>query len=106
MASSALYALPVLFVQKQGGGLWFCVDYWKLNTLTKKDKYPLPLIDETLAQLTGYTIISKIDICHAFNQIRLAILVDEDLSMFWTCFGLYKYWVMLFGLYNGPVTFQ
>jgi hypothetical protein len=65
-ASSTPYTSPVLFVRKQGGGLWFYVDYRKLNALTKKDKYPLPLIDETLAQLTGCTIMSKIDIRHAF----------------------------------------
>jgi Reverse transcriptase (RNA-dependent DNA polymerase) len=105
-ASSAPYASPVLFVRKQGGGLRFCVDYRKLNALTKKDKYPLPLIDETLAQLTGCTIMSKIDIRHAFNRIRLATEKDEDLSSFRTRFGSYKYRVMPFGLCNGPSTFQ
>ena len=48
-ASLALYALPVLFVKKPGSRLWFCVDYQKLNALTKKDKYLLLLIDKTLA---------------------------------------------------------
>jgi len=47
--STAPFASPVLFVRKLGGGLRFCVDYWKLNAITKKDRYPLPLIEETLA---------------------------------------------------------
>ena len=68
-ASLALYTLLVLFVRKPSRGLRFCVDYQKLNALTKKDKYLLPLINKTLAQLTGCTIMSKIDIQHAFNCI-------------------------------------
>ena len=47
-ASNSPAASPVLFVRKPGGGLRFCVDYRALNTLTKKDRYPLPLIKETL----------------------------------------------------------
>jgi hypothetical protein len=47
-ASNSLAALPVLFIQKPGGRLQFCVDYRALNALTKKDRYPLPLIKETL----------------------------------------------------------
>jgi len=43
------FALPVLFVRKLGGGLRFYVNYRKLNAITKKDRYPLPLIKETLA---------------------------------------------------------
>ena len=90
-ASSALYTLLVLFVRKPSRGLWFCVDYQKLNVLTKKDKYLLPLIDKTLAQLTGCTIMSKIDIQHTFNCIWLATDKDKDLSSFQTWFSLYKY---------------
>jgi len=47
--STAPFASPVLFVRKLGGGLRFCVNYQKLNAITKKDRYPLPLIKETLA---------------------------------------------------------
>ena len=47
--SSASYSLPVLFVKKPEGGIQFCVDYRKLNAITKKDCYQIPLIEETLA---------------------------------------------------------
>jgi hypothetical protein len=104
-ASSAPFSAPVLFVRKAGGGLRFCVDYRRLNALTKKDKYPLPLINETLAQLTGARFLTKIDIRHAFNRIRMRT-DDEDLTTFGTRFGAYKYRVMPFGLCNGPATFQ
>jgi len=44
-------AAPILFVRKPRGGLRFCVDYRGLNKLTKKDRYPLPLIYETLRNI-------------------------------------------------------
>ena len=47
--STTPFASPVLFVRKPGGGLRFYVNYRKLNAITKKDRYPLPLIKETLA---------------------------------------------------------
>jgi len=50
--SQAPFAAPVLFVRKSDGRLRFCIDYRKLNALTRKDRYPLPLIDETLARIS------------------------------------------------------
>ena len=81
-ASSVPYALLVLFVRKLGGRLWFCVDYQKLNVLTKKDKYLLPLINKTFAQLTSCVIMSKINIWHTFNCIWLVTDKDKDLLSF------------------------
>jgi hypothetical protein len=48
-ASQALYTAPVLFVKKPDRSLRFCIDFWKLNQITYKDCYLLPLINETLA---------------------------------------------------------
>ena len=47
--SSAPYSSRIMLVAKLGGGIRFCVDYRHLNELTKKDAYPIPLIEETLA---------------------------------------------------------
>ena len=61
-ASAARIAPPVLFVRKPNRGLRFYIDYRKLNGLTKKNRYPLPLIDKTLTRL-GYTrFFTKLDI--------------------------------------------
>ena len=60
---------PVLFVKKSGRGLWFCVDYRGLNSLTIKNKYPLPLIWETLDRLCKAVYFTKLDIIVAFNKI-------------------------------------
>lgn len=65
-------AAPVLFVRKPGGGLRFCCDYRALNAITKHDRYPLPLIPETLRNLTGATWLTKVDVIAAFHKIRMA----------------------------------
>jgi hypothetical protein len=62
----------VLFVQKPGGGLRFCVDYRALNAVSKEDQYPLPLFSETMRNLKGATWFSKVDITSAFWKIRVA----------------------------------
>ena len=105
-ASSAPMASPVLFVKKLNGSLRFCVDYRKLNAITCKDRYPLPLISETLAQLSKAKVFTKLNIRQAFHRICMATPKDKDLTTFCTRFGSFKYTVMLFGLTNGPATYQ
>jgi transposase InsO family protein len=105
-SSNAPWAAPVLFVQKPGGrGLRFCVDYRKLNALTTKDRYPLPLIDETMTRIGQAKFFTKIDIRQAFHRIRMDPAAEE-LTTFRTRYGAYKYKVLPFGLTNGPSTFQ
>ena len=71
-ASSSPAATPVLFVHKPGGGLRFCVDYQGLNAITVKNRYPLPLIKETLDRLYNAVVYIKLDIIAAFNQLYIA----------------------------------
>ena len=104
-ASSSHAASPVMFVKKPGGGLRFCVDYRGLNAVTIKNRYPLPLINETLNQLSKARMFSKLDIISAFNRLRIRE-GDEKLTAFRTRFGLFEYLVMPFGLCNGPASFQ
>ena len=104
-ASRSESAAPVLFVKKPGGGLRFCVDYRGLNAVTVKNRYPLPLISETLNRLSRAKIFTKLDIISAFNRLRIRE-GDESLTAFRTRFGLFEYLVMPFGLYNGPASFQ
>jgi hypothetical protein len=68
-ASCSPAAAPVLSVKKPGGGLWFCVDYQALNAITRKDRYPLPLIQETLNNLTKARCFTKLDVSAAFHKI-------------------------------------
>ena len=87
----------ILLAKKPGGGVRFCVDCRKLNALTKKDAYPIPLIVETLAQLKKARIFTKIDICQAFHKLRI-VASSENLTTMATQFGAYKWKVMSFGL--------
>lgn len=104
-ASSSAARAPVLFVKKADGGLRFCCDYRGLNAITKKDRYPLPLIHETLRTLTGMTYFSKVDVRAAFNKLRVRA-GDEWKTAFGTRFGLFEWTVLPFGLSGGPATFQ
>jgi transposase InsO family protein len=103
--SSVPFASPVLMARMPNGKLRFCVDYRKLNAITKKDKYPLPLIDELLQRVAGAKIFTKLDIRQGFHRIRIHP-DSEDLTTFRTRYGSFKYKVMPFGLTNAPATFQ
>jgi len=91
--------------RRPGGGLRFCVDYKGLNEITVKNRYPLPLITETLARLSRARIFSKLDIISAFDRLRVKE-GDEWKTAFRTRYGLFEYLVMPFGLRNGPASFQ
>lgn len=69
--SSSPYASPILMAKKPGGGLRFCVDYRRLNSLTRKDRYPLPLIDEVFERISKAKIFTKLDIRRGFHRIRM-----------------------------------
>ncbi|MCW5171389.1 reverse transcriptase family protein, partial [Burkholderia cenocepacia] len=98
-ASASPVSSPVIFVKKPGGGLRFCVDYRALNAVTIKNRYPIPLLQETLDRLSKAKYFSKFDIRGAFNRLRIA-KGDEWLTAFKTRYGLFEYLVMPFGLAN------
>ena len=103
--SAVPFASPILMARKPGGGLRFCVDYRKLNAITRKDRYPIPLVDELMERISGAKIFTKLDIRQGFHRIRLDPK-SEDLTTFRTRYGTYKYHVVPFGLTNGPAAFQ
>ena len=104
-ASSSSASAPVLFVRKPGGGLRFCVDYRGLNAITRKDRYPLPLINETLRSLSKAKWFTKLDVISAFHKIRVRE-GDEWKTAFRTRYGLFEWLVTPFGLTGAPATFQ
>jgi hypothetical protein len=101
--SKSLYASPILLVRKPNGRLRVCVNYRALNTLIVKDRYPIPLIRETLDKLSKARYFTKLDIVVAFNNLRIRE-GDEWMTAFITRYSLYEYKVMPFGLYNGPAS--
>ena len=104
-ASSSPGGAPVLFAKKPGGGLRFCVDYRTFNSITIKDRYPLPLIKETLRQVSKATWISKVDVRAAFHKLRVRE-GDENKTVFSDSFGSFEWLVTPFGLTGAPSAFQ
>ncbi|MBW0486110.1 hypothetical protein O181_025825 [Austropuccinia psidii MF-1] len=103
--SSSSTGAPVLFVKKKDYGLRLCVDYHKLNAVTRKNKYPVPPTNPLLNFFNGSSIFSKIDLCGAYNLLRIKE-GDEHLTCFRTKYGSFEYLVMPFGLTNAPASFQ
>ena len=62
ISSQVLYASLILFVKKPSGDLRFYIDFWKLNALTRKDRYLLSLINETLTKISQVKIFTKLNI--------------------------------------------
>ncbi|KAI2660339.1 Transposon Tf2-6 polyprotein [Labeo rohita] len=93
------------FVSKKDGGLRPCIDYRALNQVTVKFSYPLPLIPNSLEQLRGAQIYSKLDLHSAYNLVRIH-RGDEWKTAFITPRGHYEYLVMAYGLANAPSVFQ
>jgi hypothetical protein len=62
---------PVFFIKKKDGKLRFVQDYRALNTITRKNRYPLPLIDDLIHQLKGACYFTKLDVRWAYNNVRI-----------------------------------
>ncbi len=97
--STSPWASPIVPVIQKDGTLRFCVDYRKLDAVTKKDSYPLPRIDELLEYFCC------LDLYSGYWQIRVA-KQDREKTAFITHCGLFEFNVMPFGLTNAPATFQ
>jgi hypothetical protein len=108
--STSSFGAPVLFVPKKGpdgvlNRLRMVIDYRELNAITKKDRYPLPLIEDQLDGLEGARIFSKMDLASGYNQLGIAE-ADRHKTAFVTKFGLFEWTVVPFGLANAPAFFM
>ena len=99
------WGAPVLFVKKKYGTLRMCIDYWQINKLTVKNKYPLPRIKDLFYQLKGAGVFSKIDLRSGYYHLRVKE-VDVPKTAFRTQYGHYEFLVMPFGFTNAPAAFM
>ena len=103
--SESEFSSPLVIVKKKDGSKRICVDYRGLNKITIKDKYPLPLIEDTVAKLEGFTYFTSLDLYSGYYQIPLNE-ESKSKTAFITQDGHYEFNVVPFGLTNAPAIFQ
>ena len=100
------WASPIVMVTKKDGTPRFCVDFRRLNDVTKKDAYPLPRIEDNLDTLQGAQFYSTLDLLSGFWQVEMAPEDRDKTAFTHGGGGLYRFLTMPFGLCNAPATFQ
>lgn len=104
--STSPWSSPIVLVRKKNGSTRFCVDYRKLNSITKKDSYPLPRIDDTLEALEGASWFSTLDLKSGYWQVQLDTSAKEKTAFSLPGMGHWQFKIMPFGLCNAPATFE
>jgi len=103
--SKSPWMSPTVLVKKKDGTIRFCIDFRKLNAVTKKDSYPLPRIDDIFDQLSGNSWFSTLDLKSGYWQVKIRS-EDKEKTAFSVGNGLWQFRVMPFGLCNAPATFE
>ena len=104
-SSHSEYSSPIVLAKKKDGTKRLCVDYRALNSKIIRERYPLPLIEDVIDELRGYSYFSKIDLENGFFHVEV-----EEHCRKYTSFvvpnGQYEFLKALFGLSNCPQAFQ
>ena len=96
---------PHYFGQKKDGSWRLCIDYRKLNSVTKKDAHPLPRVEDIFDTPAVSKFFTTLDLAMGYHQVELHP-DDREKTAFSTPFGLFQYTVMPFGLATAPATFM
>ena len=100
-----LFVFSILFVKKSNEKLRFCVNYRRLNVITKKNRCSLSFIFELMNRFLKIKIFIKINIKHAFNKIKMIIEKNENFTIFKIRFEIYKSLILSFELINDSISF-
>ena len=103
--SHSPWTSPIVLVTKKDGSTRFCIDYRRLNKITKRDSYPLPRVDTTLDAINGSSWFLTLDLKSGYWQVKMES-DDKEKTAFTTGEGLWQFIVMPFGLLNAPATFE
>jgi len=103
--SNSPWASPVVLVYKKDRSLRFCIEYRKLNKVSRKDSYTLPRVDDLLDSLSDAQWFSTLELRSGYWQVEIDP-GDHEKTAFSTQNGLFQFRVMPFGLCNAPSTFQ
>ena len=99
------FASPTILVKKKDGTIRLCIDYRKLNSITKKDAHPLPRIEDIFDTLSGSRYFTTLDLAMGYHQVEMHP-EDRKKTALSIPFGLFQYNVMPFGLATAPATFM
>ena len=98
------WAANMVPVKKKNGDIRWCIDYRRLNKVTKKDTFPMPTVNNTIAKVAGSEIFSSLDMQGAFHVISIN-QADREKTAFVTPFGVFQQTKLGFGLCNGPASY-
>ena len=104
--SQSAWCNTVVLIWKKDGGLWFCIDFRRLNARTKKDSYPLPQMQETMESLVGAWFFSMMDLKSGFWQVKMSEKSWQYTAFTVGSMGIFEFLRMPYSLCNAPVTFQ
>jgi hypothetical protein len=104
--SDSPWSSPIILAKKKDGKHRFCIDFRKVNEVTRKDAYPLPFINVILDKLRRARYISTIDLKSGYWQVPVTEASKPITAFTVPSRGLYQFRVMPFGLHSAPATFQ
>ncbi len=102
--ADSLWSSNLVAAKKKGGKIRWCIDWRRLNEVTKKDSWPMPMVQDTIAQLAGSDIFSGVNMAGAFHCIDIHP-DDWEKTAFATPFGTFQQKCLGFGVTNGPATY-
>lgn len=103
--STSPWSAPIVMVRKKDGTHRMCIDYRNLNSVTRKDNFPIPRIDDILDSLSGNEFFSTLDLYSGFWQMPVSP-TDAEKTAFVTHKGLFQFTRLPMGLCNAPASFQ